>query len=157
MAKLESDFGIQRNTKMDAVDTVQARTPSGTDDYRVMDEAEFSDFVRAQNKKGEGVQVRDPRPFHPDLTDVDYGPNIGLNFQDLRGYGTTGLLDFEMRRVPAAGYQMHQDIAQNSISSRNRGLIVGGAGLTGAMVGYSHSQNRKSKRRGFNSTRGSRF
>ncbi len=57
-----------------------------------------------------------------------------------------------------AGYTMHQKgAAQNSISARNKGMIVAGAGLTGAMVGYSHSSGRKSKRRGFNSNRGSRF
>lgn len=56
-----------------------------------------------------------------------------------------------------AGYAMHKSFAGQSINSRNGAMIMGGAGLTGGMMGLSHSRNRRNKRRGFNSKRGSRF
>jgi len=153
MAKLESDYGIQGNTKMADEQVIYARGTE-SDDFRAMNNDEFNAYINKRKESGDAYDL--DIPGNKDQYFEFKANESYQNFENTASvYPET--LTTQRRQIPAAGYNMHKDIAQNSISSRNRGLIVGGAGLTGAMVGYSHSSGRKNKRRGFNSTRGSRF
>jgi hypothetical protein len=55
-----------------------------------------------------------------------------------------------------AGYDQHVANMKDNVAARNRAIIMGGAGLTGGMVGIN-SGKRRNHRRGMNSRRGARF
>lgn len=108
-------------------------------------------------KQGTNKPIRSSSLRGVDLNDASYNPSL---HDDGMGGVATFVDDLVMNEgggAKIAGYAMHKSLAKDSINSRNGAMIMGGAGLTGGMMGLSHSRNRRSKKRGFNSKRGSRF
>lgn len=129
MGKLERDYGINKTT----------RTESG-------------EFVEFQAEDGSGMRTFSREEYVESQKDLFDDPNDARAYFDQKYYEK----GVDSRAAPA-GYSMHESSARRSVYNRNKTMIMGGAGLTGAMVGLSHSSGRKNKRRGFNKSRGSRF
>lgn len=154
MAKMERDHGISRKTE--SVDELQVDVThngkfddeghyiAGTGEKRSMNYDEFQSYVQREESLNSFLE-------NDQYSNMVHHPTYSFD-DSFHTYARETIT-----QKPAAGYNMHLSSAQNTISSRNSAMLFGGAGLTGAMVGGSHSSNRKSKRRGFNKSRGSRF
>lgn len=133
MGKLERDYGINKTAKMEKGEFITFNDENGN--------------VAATLNKQEYIDSQAQFYNDPRTASEDAGQYFDDQFVE-RGV--------QSRPAPA-GYSMHESSARRSVHNRNRTMIMGGAGLTGAMVGLSHSSGRKNKRRGFNKSRGSRF
>ena len=133
MGKLERDYGVNKTARREEGEFIAFKDGDGN--------------VAATLNKQEYIESQLPYYNDPAEGRVALGQYFDQQFVD-RG----------IRSRPApAGYEMHESSARRSVHNRNRTMMMGGAGLTGAMVGLSHSSGRKNKRRGFNKSRGSRF
>lgn len=131
MAKLERDYGVSKTAKKEEGEFI--RIGHGTEDepYQFLNKEEYIDY-----------------------TQKNYADNFDLDSETtyFHLHAREGT-----RETSEYAYSMQQSSARRSVSSRNSNMMMAGAGLTGAMVGLSHSSGRKNKRRGFNQSRGSRF
>jgi hypothetical protein len=136
MAKLERDYGVSKTAKTKNEMRIGIGDGSDENPVRYLNEDEFVNLDRSEHNAGGFID-----PF---------------NEVQSRSHFNRYANSMEVETGEYA-YSMQQSSARRSVSSRNSNMMMAGAGLTGAMVGLSHSSGRKNKRRGFNQSRGSRF